>query len=331
MRLGLAAATLGAYLGGGAVLLAQGAACKGSILAYPAGNNEATNPARRSGSHTAAAPPASCDAVPGLDPLLRSHGVLLLGEMHGTVESPAFASRVVCLALAARHSVTIGLEIPLEEQSRIGAFLASSGLPGDRDALLGGAFSQAPFQDGRRSQAMLALLDDLRRLHRAGRPVRLVLLDSSAGAGGPERDRAMAVRLRSAVAAGPHDLFVVLTGNIHTRIRRGTPWNPAYEPMGFLVTQLAPKLVVTALDVAYSGGTAWICETPQPASCGPKTLKGRPDAGGSRVTVFATVGSDGYSGTYGVGTLSASPPAVPQAPLGTGDTAGTATPPFNAP
>src|SRR6202166_3161952 len=265
-------------------------------------------------ARTGNAPP-TCGAVPGLDPLLRSRDVVLVGEMHGTVESPAFVDRAVCLALAVGRSVTVGLEIPLEEDSRIRAFLASSGSASDRDALLRGAFWQAPFQDGRRSRAMLALLGDLRRSFHAGSPLHLLLLDSTAFRGGSERDRAMARRLRDAIAAAPHDLFLVLTGNIHTRLRQGVPWDPSYEPMGFVLTHLAPKLALAALDVAYTGGSAWICETPEPASCGAKALKGRPDAGSPGVTLAPTVSAEGYSGFYRVGTLTASPPAIlPAAP-----------------
>ncbi len=254
--------------------------------------------------------PVGCGALPGLDPLLRSRDVVLVGEMHGTVESPAFVGRATCLALADGRSVTVGLEIPIEENARIRAFLASSGSASDRDALLGGAFWQAPFQDGRRSRAMLALLEDLRRTLRAGSPVHLLLLDSTAFRGGSARDRAMAGRLRDAIAGAPHDLFLVLTGNIHTRLRQGVPWDPSYEPMGFVLTHLAPRLAIAALDVVYTGGSAWICESPQPASCGAKTLKGRPDAGSIGVTLAPTVSAEGYSGSYSVGALTASPPAL---------------------
>src|SRR5260370_12765545 len=88
--------------------------------------------------------PLACGAVQGLDPLLRCRDVVLVGEMHGTVESPAFIDRAACLALADGRSVTVGLEIPVEEDSRIRTFLASSGSAAHRDALLGTAFCQAP-------------------------------------------------------------------------------------------------------------------------------------------------------------------------------------------
>src|SRR6185295_14056202 len=108
-----------------------------------------------------------------------------------------------------------------------------------------------------------------RRLH-------VLLLDSTAFHGGQERDRAMAERLHAARTTAPHDLFVVLTGNIHNRVRPGTPWDRAYEPMGYLFTRLEPKLAATSLDVAFAGGSAWTCTSAETASCQTRTLKGRP-------------------------------------------------------
>ena len=259
----------------------------------------------------AVAAPGACDPVPGLEPVVRGSDVVLLGEMHGTVESPAFVGRMVCLALGAGRSVTVGLEMPLEEEPRVHAFLASPGSPADREALLAGAFWQAAYQDGRRSRAMLDLLDDLRRRSRGGAALHVLLLDSVAFAGGAERDRGMAGRLAAAIAKAPGDLVVVLTGNLHTRLRRGGPEDPILEPMGSVLRGAAPRLRIAALDVSYGGGSAWICATPDAASCGAKALTGKPGAvAAAGVDSFAAVDAAGYSGVYRVGSLTASPPAV---------------------
>src|SRR5579864_8456481 len=131
---------------------------------------------------------AACAGVPGLEPLLRGKDLLLLGEMHGTAESPAFADCAVHRALDAGRSVTAAIEVPLEEEPAVQGFLASAGSAADRDALLAGAFWQAAFQDGRRSEAMLQYLEDLRRLNRAGRRIHVLLLDSVGFTSGPGRD-----------------------------------------------------------------------------------------------------------------------------------------------
>ncbi|HZF08455.1 MAG TPA: hypothetical protein VFE33_06650 [Thermoanaerobaculia bacterium] len=201
----------------------------------------------------------NCSSVEGLAPLLAAGHGLLLGEMHGTVESPAFLADAVCLALQAGRSVTVALEIPLQEKARFEAFLGSAGSAADRTALLAGAFWQDPYQDGRQSAAMLALLESLRQLRHsgnAGAALPVVLLDSTPQA--PARDRFMAERLSAAVAQRPQDLFLALTGNYHNRLAPGAPWDAHYEPMGLLLSRLRPDLPLTALDVATTGGTAWI-------------------------------------------------------------------------
>jgi len=260
-----------------------------------------------------AAKPPVCREAPGLDPLLASGTTLLLGEMHGTVESPAFAANAVCRALRAGHGVTLGLEIPREEEPRFTDYLASEGTEKDRAALLATPFwSEAP--DGRSSRAMLALVDEVRRFKKEGRPVRLVLFDQrppgSAHPDGQVRDRAMADRLRAAVRESPKDVLVVLTGNIHARTVPGVPWDKEFQMMGFLLSQDFPGSRLVALDVAYSGGAAWVC---MDGECRAHTLKGPGSAGAVGGVALREGGADerGFHGRYDVGTLSPSEPAVP--------------------
>ena len=122
-----------------------------------------------------------CRPIPGLDPLLTHGRVLLLGEIHGTDQAPRFTLDVVCAAAAADLPVIVGLEIPTREQPLVDRFLASTGAPGDRPALLRGSHWQSDYQDGRGSAAMADLLDGLRRLRQQGRKVRVVLFDSPGG------------------------------------------------------------------------------------------------------------------------------------------------------
>jgi len=63
----------------------------------------------------------------------------------------------------------------------------------------------------------------------------------------------MADRISAAHRQAPSDLFVVLVGNLHTRVEGTTP----YIPMGVLLGQREPAMSRRALNVAYSGGTAW--------------------------------------------------------------------------
>jgi hypothetical protein len=252
-----------------------------------------------------------CQEVPGLEPLLAPGTALLLGEMHGTAESPAFAGNAVCLALRKGTAVTLGLEIPREEGARLEAFLSSPGTEKDQAALFDSPFWQSDYQDGRRSQSRFALLDQMRRWRLQGWPVHVVLFDRSAQPTGAdeERDRWMAEGMKDAIEARPGDLFLALAGDVHMRIRRGTPWNPDYQPAGFVLTQFEPQLKVTALNLAYSGGNAWFCVTAEPPSCKVRSLRGAGDDQGVRVIQYPEV-KDGYTGAYNVGLLTASFPAA---------------------
>lgn len=260
----------------------------------------------------AAEPPrVPCDPVEGLTPLLEPASVLLLGEMHGTAESPGFVVRAACLALRAGRSVTVALEIPVDEGQRVEAYLGSSGAEKDRAALLAGPFWRDAYQDGRRSLAMLELIDHLRRMRRQGNKVRVALLDVMVPPpDGHDRDWALAQNLKAAAEEAPQDVVVALTGNLHTRVVKGFGSRPGYEPMGYVLKQAKPEVKVTALNVAYTGGTAWYCDGSDAAACKGRDLQGalKEDKGVRVVRQPAPDG--GYDGVYEVGQLHASEPAA---------------------
>ncbi|MCP4966038.1 MAG: ChaN family lipoprotein [bacterium] len=254
---------------------------------------------------------AGCPSVPGATHLLWPGGVILVGELHGTNESPAFVDALTCVVLSFDFEVNIGLEIPDEETQTIEAFLASDGGPDARRDLLSGSFWSSGVADGRQSTAILELLDSLRRRIATGAPIDVVLLDS---ADAEDRDVAMADKLLAAVARSPERVTVALTGNIHSRGERGASFDPDYEPMGYLVKQALDVRSVFALDVRHSGGKAWTC-TPE-ASCGAHTFLSATPADVDRgealavVDLFAYPNSDGFDGTYFVGNITPAEPAA---------------------
>lgn len=252
--------------------------------------------------------PAICREAPGLANLLRPGGVLLLGEIHGTDQTPAFVANAACLALEGGNSVVVALEIPEEEADRIDAFIISNGDNAERERLMQGAFWNAEFQDGRRSNAMLGLLDSIRQFKRRGRAVRVAFIDRSEQPANPgDRDRWMADALARAADENPSATVIALIGDVHTRISRGTPWDEAYEPAGYALRTMRPNLPIVALDIAHLGGTAWFCTEPSPSSCGVRRV-GASGQAVERVLLHPTM-VDGHSGVYGVGVLTASPPA----------------------
>lgn len=268
------------------------------------------------GTLQAAEPSTSpeCQAVPGLDPLLVSGNVLLLGEMHGTEQSPRFVAAVACHGLRKGLPVTVGLELPRGQEPAGVAYIASEGTAKDREALLATDFWTRSYQDGRTSQAMSGLIEELRRLSRAGFPVRIRWFDIDSP--DPERDRRMAERLAEAVSERPADLFVVLTGNYHARQVKGAPFNKEFYPMGLHLTQIAPKARVISLDSSYTDGETWACLTTEAAPDGeckvwPMKGKGKPEGPFPRVVMGSGMDENGYHGIYEIGPLSASLPAVP--------------------
>ncbi len=251
-------------------------------------------------------PTAAVEELAGLEPHLRPGTVLVLGELHGTVEAPAFVSRAVKLARVKGLPVTVGLEIPREEQPRVRNFLASAGEPRDRAALLAGPFWQSSYQDGRRSEAMAGLLDDLRHYAGAGDHVRVVCFDRQT-ASVAEREQAMAEALASAIAVAPQDFTIALVGNVHARLARGgVPGNS--EPMALRLARLLPETRLLTLELAYSGGTAWVCSSD--GGCGIGRFGGHDRDGPAHVTVHETLGRNGFHGVVYAGEITASPPAV---------------------
>jgi len=189
-------------------------------------------------------PPGPADDLAGIERFLEPGTVLLLGELHGTEESPAFVSRVVSLALGKGRSVTVAFEFPHEETNRFETFLASAGDAADRTALLAGPFWQSSYQDGRRSLAMAQLLDDLRQHVNDGDPVRVVLFDR-AGPRGPESEEAMTVALASGVTAAPGDIIITLVGNAHARLARGGIRGVS-DPMAVRLEERLPEARIVA-------------------------------------------------------------------------------------
>ena len=184
-----------------------------------------------------------------LDAYLRPGAILWFGEAHGTEESPRFIGEVVAHA-AARGRVQLGLEIPRDEAAPLDAYLRSDGGPAARAALIEGAFWQ--WQDGRSSHAMVALIDRMRGVD----AVELVAFDirsDDAASDAGTRDRAMADFLEG--ARDPDATLVVLSGNVHSRCRRGVPWDPDFIPAAAHLVERG--LRITTFDVVSAGGTYW--------------------------------------------------------------------------
>ena len=254
------------------------------------------------GSVTASSPARSCVAPVGVASLPAS-GIVIFGEMHGTVETPAFVAQVTCVAAQNGNRVIVALEWPEDFQSRIDDYV--EGRVADLQAI-----KDTPFismgSDGRTSNAMFALVRDVASMRATGHRVSVAAFDIATSGkyrADTTRDQAMADNVRSIASKNHNALILVLTGNIHSRKLRGTSWNAKLEPMTYLLRDLRPM----TLNVAYDAGEAWVCD----AGCGPLPLRGNAVALGIVSTspmIALDSRVDGHDGYFYVGKLTASAP-----------------------
>lgn len=253
------------------------------------------------------APQASCPRpITGVDTLLRPGTALLLGELHGTQEAPRFTGDIACLAAQRRVPVTIALELPLDIAHHITTYVAGSD-DAERARALAAIFTST-WQDGRRSQAIAALLDTARALRQRTFDVRVIPFSADSAGSGQLRDRGMADALAQAFADSSR-LLIMLAGNLHVRLRSGTAISRDYEPAGFLLRQRFPARTIVSLDMANDAGSAWLCSSADPASCGVKPVRARNPAAAWSVQLADSLSPTGYHGRFAVGEPHASPPA----------------------
>jgi len=206
----------------------------------------------------ASAAPAACVPVEGAATLWARPETrwVIVGEMHGTNETPDAFTNLVCLAAKSRGPVIVAIEYPADMQPVLDAWLASDGGNAARTALLAGPFWRKPMQDGRTSVAFLRMLDRLRLMHRVG-TVRSVRGFDAPWDGSDKRDRnaAMADRLTKIADTTP-GLTVVLVGNFHAIVRDMSTPQGIVHP----AASLLPSGKRVAIDVAGAGGSMWNCQ-----------------------------------------------------------------------
>ena len=208
---------------------------------------------------------APCAAIPGAAALLtdRSVKTIVVGEMHGTNETPEAFADLVCLAAASGRRIVVALEHPTIEQPVFDRFMASDGGPAALLALTRSLEWHAPHPDGRTSVARLSLLRRLREMIARGQVARVVAVMPAIRLSSADYERAMAANVSH---AGGHDeLVFVLVGNVHAML---VPWQPgggsSYLPMGADL----PRASTRSLDATGNGGGAWVCMP----DCGPHDL-----------------------------------------------------------
>jgi hypothetical protein len=194
----------------------------------------------------------------------RQQTILLVGEVHGTVEIPRLFSTLVKVAAAGRSkSIGVGLELPFTLQA-----IMDDAVHGhfSRDVLRE-RFTTAPewqkINDGRTSEAMLDLICDIATTA-APSQVSLFFFDTQVS----DRNQTMAEHIATRLRERGYDLTLILTGNVHANRARHYPGLPSIRPMGWDLAQKG--FVVRSFDTRYSGGNAWACIE---KTCGVHQLK----------------------------------------------------------
>jgi hypothetical protein len=198
-----------------------------------------------------------CTPVPGADRLWQpTTRWVIVGEMHGTAETPEAFTNLVCLAAATGRPITVALEYSADWQPVIDSYLASNGDAKARAELLSLPIWHQDMQDGRGSIAFLQMFERLRHLKQAGRIAGVVASDVGRSTpSGQARDASMA-KAWTAISAADNGLILALVGNVHAMRK-------AYVlPELTIVTagSLMPVARTTTVNVVGNGGKAWNCQ-----------------------------------------------------------------------
>ncbi len=239
------------------------------------------------------------------------HKLVLLGEMHGTQETPALVADLVEQNVGgheprADDPIVLALEITSNDQPDVDRYMASNGTPADKTALLAGSHWQDAMHDGRDSQAMSGLIERMRQLKSAGADVSIDLFDAP---GSGDRNERMAEHLRALVRHAPRASVLVLTGNVHA-MTTAPPWKMFDDgkeikpPMtaGRYLADLHPL----SINIVAGGGDAWNCSG---RDCGVHPIYG-PGTQREATLAFADPSESAWDATLTLPRFTASLPAV---------------------
>lgn len=252
------------------------------------------------------APPA-CAPLPGSDALLaRPERILVVGETHGTTETPAVFLALVCEA-AAQGPVTVGLEMPESDRGLLDYVMAAPDEAAARRYLRGGDFGDPRRDDGRNSEAMFEMIIGFWRLKAAGHDIALrpfaARMSVIRGRDQAWWELEMAYGMSRPLIDRPDARLLILVGNLHARKTRFDRW----PEVGLPAAAHLHAADTLTLNVARQGGQAWNCQE----ECGAHDSQAvhDPDARG---IILGPVEDGAYDGVLAVGPTTASPPAALQ-------------------
>lgn len=191
--------------------------------------------------------------------------VILLGEIHGNRQSPAAFSDIICHAIKADLKVKVGFEFPERYTDAFDSFTREPDSDKALQDLMGLSFWHSESQDGKRSAAMLELMQQIRRWRLdEGANISMFSFDSNGESEGVSRDEAMARHVEE--QAGNRRVTLVLTGNYHSRTNPPQEDDDWTKRMGHYLADSG--LDVISVNAMIKGGSTWLCRGPNPEDCG---------------------------------------------------------------
>lgn len=250
---------------------------------------------------------------------------VVLGEVHGTAETPALTGAIACALTKRRERLLVALEQNAIDDPALQAAWRLE--PAAFATALPGALHWRGRQDGMASAAMRALLVRLHALARAGHAIDVVAFSGTIDAAQDARFRhlpgqgpgeaAKAENITRTVARGRYDRVLVLVGNLHAMKRPVGTGRAAFKPMAMLLPGR-----VTSLAVVNGAGAMWNCVEkdgePDKVECGASPTTGmngfdRVKAPAAVLGVPSAIPAEHFpfDGYLWIGPVTASPPATP--------------------
>lgn len=244
--------------------------------------------------------------------------VLFVGEIHGTKETPEAFANYVCAVAGRGGRTLVLLELPPRYEEAMNQAIISEN---PRAALISGMSAHWQAQDGRGSKAMLDMMTRLMDLAQSGQqiaiePFALFLLkefptpeETMAWAASLSPDEiqeqseaGMAQEIRR-LSAG-YDRTIVLVGNVHAYL--------AIREASSVPSAAMRVPGALALRVVNDGGESWIHGAEGPGIHSFQPLN--PYAEPANTIGLSQHYGPHFSGFLSVGSMNASPPALPEAP-----------------
>lgn len=239
----------------------------------------------------------SCEALPGFEKTAGAK-VIVMGDLHGTVEPPAIFERAACIfsaELGAQHGV-IALELPDSFNSYF-ADIRPASLDAARHQTDSDAFWNE-FRDGRHSADMLALVHDLMALTaRSEGHLKLIAIERQ------PIDQIGAAFFVESMKSFHADRGLVFIGNAHARM---LPM-PGMSVVPFAKSVDNAGYHVVSLDVHAGSGMGWRCTS----RCEAIPWFPLPETGGVKVVINASAEPQAWHGYYYIPSLNLSHSVYP--------------------